>query len=73
LNATVQPRHWRKKSANGRTKARIIETYIKDIAASPQAISEFDERVWAAAIDRVTVQADGGLLFCFRDGSEIAG
>ena len=54
-------------------KARVLGTFIKSIADSPQIITEFDDRLWTAAVDCVTVQPDGGLLFRFRDGTEVNG
>jgi len=51
-------------------RARILETFIRDIAASPQVLTEFNEELWTAAIDRVTVMVDGRFVFRFRDGTE---
>ncbi len=34
-------------------------------------IDEFDERLWAVAVDRVIVAADSVLTVQFKDGSEI--
>ena len=54
-------------------KARILETFIKGIVSSPQVLTEFDEKLWAAAIDRVTVDSEGGLMFRFKNGTEVKG
>ena len=54
-----------------KTKNLILDTYIRGIESQPLVIDGFDDRLWVVAIDRVTVMADGGLTFRFKDGSEI--
>ena len=54
-------------------KARILESFIKAIASGVRVIIEFDEKLWAATIDRVTVTPGGGLVFRFKDGTEVEG
>ena len=54
-----------------KSRARILETFIRNITASPQMLTEFDEKLWTAAIDRVTVMLDDGLVFRFKDGTEV--
>ena len=54
-------------------KARIIGTFIRNLADSPTVMDEFSETIWAASVDRVTVTEDGKLIFRFRDGTEIEG
>lgn len=34
-------------------------------------MAEFDERLWGAMVDSVTVGADGGMTVVFRDGTDI--
>ena len=52
-------------------KAVILDGFIREIVSRPLVITEFDERLWVVAVDRVTVMADGGLTFRFKDGSEV--
>ena len=52
-------------------KAKIIEGFIKDIESRPLAITEFDEKLWLAVIDAVTVGRDGMVVFRLRNGSEV--
>ena len=40
-------------------KARILDSFIRNLTASPQALTEFDEKLWTVSIDRVTVTTDG--------------
>ncbi|MCL1897038.1 MAG: recombinase family protein, partial [Clostridiales bacterium] len=56
-----------------KSRARILETFLCGIATSPQVLTEFDEKLWTATIDRVTVMLDDRLVFRFKDGSEVTG
>ena len=56
-----------------KSMARILETYLSSIAASPLMLTEFDEKLWTAAIDRVTVMLDDTFVFRFKDGTEVEG
>ena len=52
-------------------KGKIIEGFIKDIESRPLAIAEFDEKLWLAVIEQVTVNQDGAMTFRFKNGSEV--
>ena len=52
-------------------KGKIIEGFIKDIESRPLAIAEFDEKLWLAVIDQVTVERDATMTFRFKNGSEV--
>ena len=52
-------------------KAKIIEGFIKDIKNRPLAIDNFDEKLWLAVIDQVTVDRDNIMTFRFKNGSEV--
>lgn len=52
-------------------KGKIIEGFIRDIENRPLAIAEFDEKLWLAVIDQVTVDRDGTMTFRFKNGSEV--
>ncbi|MDD4767155.1 MAG: hypothetical protein PHF87_06165 [Desulfotomaculaceae bacterium] len=47
-------------------KGKIVEGFIKDIESRPLAIAEFDEKLWLAVIDQVTVDQDWRRLNCRR-------
>jgi hypothetical protein len=53
--------------------ARILQTFIRNLTDSPQALTEFDEKLWATTIDRVTVFADGRMAFKFMSGRSVEG
>ena len=50
-----------------------METYLSSIAANPLILTEFDGKLWTAAIDRVTVMLDNTFVFRFKDGTEVVG
>ena len=49
-------------------KGKILEGFIRDIQSRELAITEFDEKLWLAAIDKVTVSRDDSMTFRFRNG-----
>jgi site-specific DNA recombinase len=56
-----------------REKGKLLEHFIRDIETRPLLLEEFDEKLWTAVIDKVTVGSDGMMVFCFKDGIEIEG
>jgi hypothetical protein len=52
-------------------KGKVIAIFIKDIKSRPLEITEFDESLWTAVVESVTVAEDGGLTFKFKNGSEV--
>ncbi len=52
-------------------KGKIIEGFIKDIENRPLTIAEFDEKLWLAVADQVTVDRDGSMTLRFKNGSEV--
>ena len=53
-----------------RNTARLLEKFIRDMKNSPLTLTEFDEKLWAASIENVTVY-HGKLEFRFRDGTQV--
>jgi len=47
-------------------KRLVLDGFIKELRVRPLVIDEFDERLWMAAIDKVTVGVSGGMVFGFR-------
>ena len=54
-----------------REKHKTLEAFIRDIETRPVIIDEFDEKLWLAIIDKVTVLPEGRLVFTFKDGTDI--
>ena len=52
-------------------KGKIIDGFIRDIKNCPLAISEFDEKLWLATIDHVSVCHNSNMAFMFKNGTEI--
>ena len=52
-------------------KGRELGAFIAAIEKLPQTITDFDEALWGAMVDHITVYAKGDLRFTFRDGSEV--
>ncbi|MCK9457547.1 MAG: hypothetical protein M0R31_09685 [Candidatus Riflebacteria bacterium] len=44
---------------------------VTDIENRPLAIDNFDEKLWFAVIDQVTVERDATMKFRFKSGSEV--
>lgn len=55
-----------------RRKATMLTHYIRNMEEQKTALTAFDERVWAATVQTVTVRRDGELVFRFKDGTEKA-
>ena len=49
----------------------LLDGFIRNIEDSGESIGEFDERLWAAVTEKVTVMPDGALVFSFKDGTDI--
>jgi hypothetical protein len=54
-------------------KGRLLESFIKNLEASPIALAEFDEKLWLTAIEKAVAAEDGTITFYLFDGSEIVG
>ena len=55
-----------------RRKATMLTHYIRNLEEQKTALTAFDERVWAATVQTVTIRRDGELVFRFKDGTEKA-
>jgi hypothetical protein len=52
-------------------RSQTIAVFIRNLEKSKQTITEFDEGLWAAAVEHVTVELGGGLTFRFKNGAEV--
>ena len=52
-------------------KRDLIGGFISELAHRKELLTEFDEKLWIALVEHVTVFQDGRLVFAFRDGTEI--
>ena len=52
-------------------KGERLAGFIRTLEAQREPVAEFDERLWGAMVDYVTMGVDGGMTVMFRDGTEI--
>lgn len=53
-----------------KNKSLALDTFIRAIESRPLALEEFDDKLWAVAVEKVTVTIKGKLVFNFKDGTE---
>jgi site-specific DNA recombinase len=54
-----------------RNKRDMLNAFIKELSKQKGVISEFDEQLWYALIDKVTVYGEEDIRFKFKDGAVI--
>ncbi|MBS4008180.1 MAG: recombinase family protein [Clostridium sp.] len=54
-------------------KFLMLETFIKGIESCPMVLDEFDDKLWAVAVAKLTITIKGKLVYRFKDGAEIEG
>ena len=52
-------------------KSERLAGFIRTLEAQEKPVAEFDERLWGAMVDYVTVGVDGGMTVVFRDGTRV--
>ncbi len=52
-------------------KSERLVGFIKTLRVQTEPVAGFDERLWGAMVDYVTVGVDGGMTVVFRDGTGI--
>ena len=50
-------------------KDERLAGFIRTLEAKREPVAEFDERLWDAMVDYVTVGVDGSMTVVFRDGT----
>ena len=50
-------------------RAKVLEIYINDLKASRMKLTEFDEGLFYALVDKVKVNKDG-IVIVWKDGTE---
>lgn len=53
-------------------KSKILESFIRILAAQKTTLTSFDERLWAMVVERVVISPEGQMIFQFKDGTEIS-
>ena len=52
-------------------KAKALDRFVRDVESRPLVLEAFDEKLWLAVVDQVTVDVDGEMGFRFQDTNEI--
>ena len=52
-------------------KSERLAGFIRTLEAQKKPVAEFDEWLWGAMVDCVTVGVDGGMTVVFRDGTAV--
>jgi hypothetical protein len=60
-----------KEKARRVNRSKTIAVFIRNLERNKEVLTEWDEELWAAVIDCVTVGVDGKLMFKFKNGTEI--
>jgi hypothetical protein len=53
-------------------KSKELTAFIAILKKQPLVVTEWDERLWITLLDTAKVQRDGGIVFRFKSGREIA-
>lgn len=69
--AEVQLKELEKERAQRQSRIASFDAFIAALKDSPDSITEFDEKIWQTAVERVTVYHDGHMTFHFLNGTEI--
>lgn len=52
-------------------KAKALERFVLEVGSKPLVLEAFDEKLWLAVVDQVTIGVDGKMVFRFRNGTDI--
>ncbi len=50
-------------------KSKTIGRFIRSVRGTSALINEFDETLWTAIVESVTVTRNGGIVFRFKNGT----
>lgn len=53
------------------SKSLMLEGYIKNLNSHNEVLEDFDDRLWMASVDAVTIYPVGLLKLKFKDGTEV--
>ena len=56
---------------NQQAKRENIEAFMKTIKENDHLLTEFDEELWCAIVDRLIVHTAQNVTFVFKDGTEL--
>jgi site-specific DNA recombinase len=50
------------------TKAKALERFVREVESRPLVLEAFDERLWLAVVDQVTIGREDSMAYHFRNG-----
>ena len=53
-------------------KSKALDQFVREVENRPLVLVAFDEELWLAVVDQVTVGVDGEMRFQFRNGLEVS-
>ena len=53
------------------TRRDKLDNFIRELAAQPDLITEWDDRLWVTLVDHMTVRVGYDMTFTFKDGTQI--
>ncbi|MCO5387761.1 MAG: hypothetical protein NHB14_20540 [Desulfosporosinus sp.] len=59
------------RQARRRVKREKFDTFLATVLGQDSIIEEFDESLWYAVIDKVTIYSSEDIQFTFRDGTVV--
>ena len=54
-----------------KTKKYKVTEFIENLKQSTNLLTDFDENLWNALIERAVISTDGGLKFEFKNGEMV--
>jgi len=69
--AKTRAENLERKRADMVAKADAMGGFMFELSERDKALTEFDDKLWIAVVEKVTAYHDGRLVFRFRDGLEI--
>jgi len=54
-----------------KAKRNLMKAFLKTLEKQEKILTEFDEKIWSATLNFVTVKNNGKLVFNFKDGREL--
>jgi len=62
---------YRRKTITGGGRKEGIRRYLNELKRTGDIVTEFDEDLWQATVESVTVHPDKVMAFVFKDNTEI--
>ena len=53
-------------------KAEAVSAFMFEVHEQEHFIEDFNDKLWLATVDTVTVRHDGKLVFRFKNGMEVS-